>query len=205
MTVNNPTTRSTRGGTLHLRSVACRRYQYFTMAKKGAPVKKAKKRPESSRDSTIGQGVAKKKHALVAGSKRAVLAKRLEAEEASSKAGPSAKVKARKAKAANGTILSAVDGMKASLDELLTANEQVHRKKAEVQQPGGSLTSKRRQKLVAEETRHMQAVLQHPAFVADPFGALQEHLSNTMAAMEDKAKDKDRGGGPSHAKRSAKR
>ena len=33
----------------------------------------------------------------------------------------------------------------------------------------------------------MQQVLEHPAFVADPFAALQEHLSNTIAAMNDKA------------------
>ena len=52
---------------------------------------------------------------------------------------------------------------------------------------------------MSEETKHLQAVLAHPAFVADPFGALQEHLSNTMAAMEEKAKE--RGGGPSRSKR----
>ncbi len=39
----------------------------------------------------------------------------------------------------------------------------------------------RRQKLVVEETQHLRAVLEHPAFVADPFAALQEHLQNTVA------------------------
>ena len=45
------------------------------------------------------------------------------------------------------------------------------------------LTSKKRQKLVAEESHHMLQVLQHPAFVANPFAALQEHLKNTVGAM----------------------
>ena len=48
---------------------------------------------------------------------------------------------------------------------------------------GSSLTSKKRQKMVADETSHLQQVLQHPAFVADPFAALQEHIRNTVGAM----------------------
>lgn len=169
------------------------------MAKKGALPKKegSIKRSAAPKITAKGQGIVKKKHAYVAGGKRA-LVQRLEAEAASSKSGLSTKAKARKAKASNAVILGAVDGLKASLDELLAANAQVHRQRAEVEL-GGSLTSKRRQKIVAEETKHLQAVLAHPAFVADPFGALQEHLSNTMAAMEEKAKE--RGGGPSRSKR----
>ena len=46
-----------------------------------------------------------------------------------------------------------------------------------------AITSKKRQKLVAEETAHMQQVLEHPAFVADPFAALQEHIKNTVTAQ----------------------
>ena len=62
-----------------------------------------------------------------------------------------------------------------------------------------SLTSKKRQKLVVEETQHLRAVLEHPAFVADPFAALQEHLQNTVAPppLED-----SRGGNPKNKKRS---
>jgi len=141
----------------------------------------------------LQQGVAKRKHTLVAGGKRA-LAQRLEAEAvaSSSKAAPtSAKAKARKSRATNATIMSAVDGMKASLDELLTANERAHRPGETEPAAGSSLTSKRRQKLVVEETKHMQQVLQHPAFVADPFAALQEHLSNTMAATVAKQRERE--------------
>ena len=57
---------------------------------------------------------------------------------------------------------------------------------------GGSLSSKKRQKLVAEETEHMRAVLAHPAFIADPFAALQEHLRNTVAPQEEKAEMKQK-------------
>ena len=46
-----------------------------------------------------------------------------------------------------------------------------------------------RQKLVVEETQHLQAVLEHPAFVADPFAALQEHLQNTVAPPVDSRGD----------------
>ena len=41
--------------------------------------------------------------------------------------------------------------------------------------------------LVAEETAHMQQVIQHPAFLADPFAALQEHLKNTVGQPSKKA------------------
>ena len=34
--------------------------------------------------------------------------------------------------------------------------------------------------LVVDETRQFQAVLEHPAFVADPIAAIQEHLKNTV-------------------------
>ena len=161
------------------------------MPKKGVPKKKS---AAIAQGSSRGPGVAKKKHTLVVGSGKRALVKRLQGEAGSSKTARSntkAKSKARNAKATNAIILSAVDGMKASLDELLAANEETHRQKADAEPAGSSLTSKRWQKLVAEETKHMQAVLQHPAFVANPFGALQEHLSNTMAAMEEKAKDRE--------------
>lgn len=159
---------------------------------------KTKKGNEKKRPGTVAasadagtaqhQGVAKRKHGLGAGKRE--LAARLEAEAASTSRSPNAK--ARRSRKTTATILSAVDGMKASLDELLAANDQAQRLKAGAGDPiaGSSLSSKRRQKLVAEETEHMQQVLQHPAFVADPFGALQEHLANTMAAMEDKAKER---------------
>ncbi|CAI5477921.1 unnamed protein product [Closterium sp. Yama58-4] len=42
------------------------------------------------------------------------------------------------------------------------------------------LSAKQRGKIVVEETRQMAAVLSHPAFKANPFTAIQQHLSNTL-------------------------
>ncbi|GJP46291.1 hypothetical protein CLOM_g5595 [Closterium sp. NIES-68] len=42
------------------------------------------------------------------------------------------------------------------------------------------LSAKQRGKIVVEETKQMAAVLSHPAFKADPFAAIQQHLSNTL-------------------------
>ena len=41
--------------------------------------------------------------------------------------------------------------------------------------------------------QHMQEVLSHPSFIANPFAALQEHLSNTVTAPASKQKLKERG------------
>ena len=53
-----------------------------------------------------------------------------------------------------------------------------------------ALTSKKRQKMVVDETHHMQRVLEHPAFVADPFATLAEHLQNTVGAPTSKESKK---------------
>ncbi|CAI5947982.1 unnamed protein product, partial [Closterium sp. NIES-65] len=42
------------------------------------------------------------------------------------------------------------------------------------------LSAKQRGKIVVEETKQMAAVLSHPAFKANPFTAIQQHLSNTL-------------------------
>ena len=128
-------------------------------------------------------GVAKRKHKSAG---KQALVQRLQAEAGSSTAKPPAdsiKEKQRKKRSAKSAILGAVDGMKASLEELLSSNEQRLREQQradEARLSGSALSSKKRQKLVAEETLHMQQVLEHPAFIADPFAALQEHLRNTV-------------------------
>ena len=58
-----------------------------------------------------------------------------------------------------------------------------------------SMSSKRRQQMVVEESAHLRDVLSHPAFVANPFAALQEHLANTVtqpAAKEREQKERRR-------------
>ena len=143
--------------------------------------KKKPKKPKPSsgegavRRGSAGAGIAKRKHTH--GSDERGLLKRL---EAAAPAKPeSSLAKKRKKRAAKSAILGAVGGMKASLDDLLEASES--RAAAASGSGGGSLTSKKRQKLVADETSHMKAVLAHPAFIADPFAALQEHLQNTVS------------------------
>ncbi|KAL1515576.1 hypothetical protein AB1Y20_002196 [Prymnesium parvum] len=105
-------------------------------------------------------------------------------------AASSARAKKRAKNAANASALGAVGGIAASLDELMAASDARARGSASThaQDGGVSLTSKKRQQLVVEETQHLQAVLDHPAFKADPFAALQEHLNNTVAPSTDERK-----------------
>ncbi|KAI4377861.1 hypothetical protein MLD38_015428 [Melastoma candidum] len=58
------------------------------------------------------------------------------------------------------------------------------------------LNSKSRGKLILKEAEHLKAVLCHPAFQADPFGALHQHLESTQPILKDKGKVKkdDKGG-----------
>ncbi|KAI4379912.1 hypothetical protein MLD38_006150 [Melastoma candidum] len=50
------------------------------------------------------------------------------------------------------------------------------------------LNSKSRGKLILKEADHLKAVLGHPAFQADPFGALHQHLESTQPILKDKGK-----------------
>eukprot|EP00965_Chrysotila_dentata_P198787 6179019-Pleurochrysis_carterae.AAC.1 len=94
----------------------------------------------------------------------------------------------RRKRAANSTALGVVSGIRSSLEELLEETE----KRSQPSRTDGStgtnasktkssLNNKRRVKLVAEETRHLKEVIEHPAFVANPMAALREHLKNTVA------------------------
>lgn len=127
-------------------------------------------------------GVSKRTHTLAKNRKQHALLPQLEAEAASAHK-QRAKKKDRQKRAGSSTIAGAMDGIRATLDELLAANER-HHKSAAVDASGSNavLTSKKRQKMVADETQHMQRVLEHPAFIADPFAALAEHLKNTVGA-----------------------
>jgi hypothetical protein len=119
-------------------------------------------------------GVQKRKH----GAGRQQLAAQLEASKPLS-----AKEKLKRKRSAKSTILNAVDGLKSSIDDLIAANEVHYREQWQKGQTGGgnlALTARKRQKMVVAETEHLQQVLTHPAFVADPLAALQEHLRNTV-------------------------
>jgi ABC-type dipeptide/oligopeptide/nickel transport system ATPase component len=51
----------------------------------------------------------------------------------------------------------------------------------EEEKPNMLKTSKSRQLLMQKEVAQMSLVLQHPAFQADPFATIREHLTNTLA------------------------
>ncbi|KAL2622922.1 hypothetical protein R1flu_003127 [Riccia fluitans] len=53
------------------------------------------------------------------------------------------------------------------------------------------LTNKSHQKVVVKETKQLAAVLAHPEFQADPFAAIQQHLSNTLSIPDPPAKNDD--------------
>ena len=155
----------------------------------GAKAKAKDAKPKASGSSTTvspsavqsSSGVTKKKHAL--GKQKNVLLPQLTAGAPEPKKAESAKAKMRRKKSAKSAILGAVDGMRSTLDELLEENERKHREQS-TDESGSALTSKKRQKLVADETAHMKQVIQHPAFVADPFAALQEHLKNVIGSSK---------------------
>ena len=102
--------------------------------------------------------------------------------------------KKRKKKSA---ALNVVSAMRDSLEELLAAGEGAARAAPEQL---SAKSNKKRQQLVSEETQQMQEIMQHPAFVADPFAALQEHLRNTVqtqprnAATGDDRRPRAKGG-----------
>ena len=141
-----------------------------------------------SKQPTEKKGVQKKKHKLE-------LLSQLKAAAPEKPKPESALEKKRRKRSAKSAILGAVDGMKASLDELLEANEGKHKKLkgggSDAAAPSQAMAAVKRQKLVAEETAHMQQVIQHPAFVADPFAALQEHLKNTVGQHGSKERKKE--------------
>jgi hypothetical protein len=161
-----------------------------TKATLDKPSAEQKPAGDAASSSAARSGVSKKKHGLA--KRTHALLPQLEA-SAPEKRPESAKAKSRRKRTANSNILGAVDGLRSSLDELLAANEKQHRERAAATDGDAAsshtMSSKKRQKLVAEETAHMQQVIQHPAFVADPFAALQEHLHNTIGAGKaDRAK-----------------
>ena len=94
-------------------------------------------------------------------------------------------------------MLGAVSGMKESLEELISQAEDEHRStrgaaraaRAGDDDGGGgggdgaskkSMSAKRRRELLLAEVARYKEVLAHPAFKADPWGALMEHIRNTV-------------------------
>lgn len=169
------------------------------MAKESKSKKQARpanRKPTKKLVGSSGKGIEKRKHAHGeaaasssgkegSGLRKHKLLQKLQA--GASQAPKSAREKKRAKRSSQSAVLGAVGGMAASLEELMAASDARMRgsSSTHAQDGGISLTSKKRQQLVVEETQHLQAVLEHPAFVADPFAALQEHLQNTVTPPVD--------------------
>ncbi|KAG4160024.1 hypothetical protein ERO13_D02G207600v2 [Gossypium hirsutum] len=52
------------------------------------------------------------------------------------------------------------------------------------------LNCKSRQQLILKEGKQLSAVLEHPAFQADPLAAIHQHLQNTQPVLDEKPKKK---------------
>jgi|UPI000581B474 ABC-type dipeptide/oligopeptide/nickel transport system ATPase component len=57
--------------------------------------------------------------------------------------------------------------------------------------PNLMISNKSKKSLVAREVSQMSLVLQHPAFQADPFATIREHLKNTLAKDERQQKKEE--------------
>lgn len=156
-----------------------------------------KKKVTKAKASAKGSRIEKRKHARGATSDgKQRLVQKLKADAPA----PKAAQKQKRKRAANAGALGAVAGIRGSLDELITASEERVRERAAAAEGAEkaskkSMSSKRRQQMVVEESAHLRDVLSHPAFVANPFAALQEHLANTVtqpAAKEREQKERRR-------------
>jgi hypothetical protein len=79
-----------------------------------------------------------------------------------------------------------IDGLDAIRDALMNTTKGDKNKEDREEYAESYNTNKAKRKLVAEEAHHVSLVMQHPAFKADPFATIQEHLRNTLA--EEKVK-----------------
>jgi hypothetical protein len=93
-----------------------------------------------------------------------------------------------------------IDGLDAIKEALLATvrenNNVAHPESSSKPAVKSMLKSNRAQKhLVEKEVSHMNLVLQHPAFQAEPFAAIREHLKNTIVVAkpsEESPKDTDK-------------
>ena len=149
--------------------------------------KAAAKNSSANNDSRSGKaprsssGITKKKKSrLLADSRRNTLLPQLQNEVDARASAATARRQEKKMAATGLKAASALDGMKASLEELMEHNETSH--KEAWQSRKRSLSAKARSRIVVQETAHLQKVLEHPAFKANPIAALNEHIKNIVDA-----------------------
>ena len=77
-----------------------------------------------------------------------------------------------------------IDGLDAIREALLnTVTTQDGEMDNQNMKPTHATTNKAKQRLLVREVEHLNLVLQHPAFQADPFATMEEHLRNTLASQ----------------------
>lgn len=75
-----------------------------------------------------------------------------------------------------------IDGLDAIKQALMDATGQDSNKNSSEVKPAQHVTTnKAKRKLVAKEIEHVNLILQHPSFKANPLETMQEHLRNTLA------------------------
>jgi hypothetical protein len=81
--------------------------------------------------------------------------------------------------------LDGLDALKEALMEVASPPNEVDAAKSEAPgQPANMLKSnKSKRELTLREVTHLNLVLQHPAFQANPMETMQEHLRNTLAPL----------------------
>jgi ABC-type dipeptide/oligopeptide/nickel transport system ATPase component len=86
-----------------------------------------------------------------------------------------------------------IDGLDAIREALLNTTKQSQSATsgaADKPKPGlHGTTSKSKMKLITSEVSHFNLVLQHPAFRANPFATMQEHLRNTLAKHKEQQQE----------------
>lgn len=82
-----------------------------------------------------------------------------------------------------------IDGMDAIraalLDTVETTTTTTQQQQEASTTPQPIKSNKAKQSLLQKEVTHLNLVRQHPAFQADPFATIREHLQNTMAQTAD--------------------
>lgn len=81
-----------------------------------------------------------------------------------------------------------IDGLDAIREALMNTAKEGERDAQKEEQQKSYNTNKSKRMLVGEEIQRMNLVLQHPAFKANPFETLQEHLRNTLADEREQLK-----------------
>ena len=78
-----------------------------------------------------------------------------------------------------------IDGLDAIREALMNTTKHGKVEQNDPNNASSFKTNKGKKRLLVEESHHLSLVSQHPAFKADPFETIQEHLRNTLAEQRE--------------------